>query len=212
MREAHEFTRGSSHRPNQYENPANPRIHEEATGAEIWEQTDGEVTHFVAGVGTGGTITGVSRALHDHGDVRTVGYEPERPAHTISGLRYARGVTFDYPGVFDADTVDVRREVDSEAARRWARWIRERTAGDSLRIHDPGQHDVETVREHLQVDDQFLVGPSSGGTIAALHDHAMTDSLTADDVVVVLFADRGDRYTSFPAWAETWDVVDATEA
>ncbi len=62
-----------SFRPDQYSNPANPRAHERSTGPEIWEQTAGRVTHFVAGIGTGGTITGVARASE--------GSEPERPDH-----------------------------------------------------------------------------------------------------------------------------------
>lgn len=187
--------------PDQYANPANPEIHEEATGAEIWEQTDGRITHFIAGIGTGGTITGVGRALHDRGDVEILGYEPARPSHGISGLHYARGPPFDYPEMFDASVPDDRRTVTSQAAHRRARWMRERAADDPVRIHDLGQHDIETVRAQLRVDGQFLVGPSSGGTVAALYDHATEGAFDEDDVVVLLFADRGDRYTSLPDWA-----------
>ncbi|WP_248896746.1 PLP-dependent cysteine synthase family protein [Haloplanus halobius] len=197
-----EATDDACYNPNQYENPANPAVHERETGREIWEQTDGEVTHFVGGVGTGGTVTGVGRALHDRGDVSVIGYEPARPSHTISGLRYARGPAFDYPGTFDPSVVDRRRVVTSSAARRWARRLRQRVADVSLDIRDPGQHDAATVRNHLRVDDQFLVGPSTGGVLAAFYEHAMDGGFADDDVVVLMAADRGDRYTSFPDWAD----------
>jgi cysteine synthase len=189
------------YQPDQYENPANPGVHEATTGREVWAQTDGRVTAFVAGVGTGGTVTGVGRALHDEGDATVVGYEPEAPSHAISGLHYARGPPFDYPEVFDASVTDHRPVVDSGAAERWARRVRERVADEELRIHDAGQHDEATVRAHLRVDGQFLVGPSSGGTVAACLDLATAGELDADDVVVLLFADRGDRYTALPDWA-----------
>src|SRR5258706_9451138 len=66
-----------SFRPDQYSNPANPAEHERSTGPEIWRQTDGRVTHFVAGIGTGGTITGVARALKARNpDVQVVGADP----------------------------------------------------------------------------------------------------------------------------------------
>ncbi|MFB6195585.1 MAG: PLP-dependent cysteine synthase family protein [Haloplanus sp.] len=188
--------------PDQYENPANPGIHERATGPEIWDGTDGEVTHFVAGIGTGGTVTGVGRALHDRGEVDIVGYEPARPSHTISGLRYARGPAFGYPDAFDPSAVDHRWTITSAAARRWARRLRQRTAEDPIRIRDPGQYDEATVRDELRVDDQFLVGPSSGGVVAAFYRHAMNEGFDEGDTVVLMFADRGDRYTSFPDWAD----------
>lgn len=191
------------YQPDQYENPANPRTHEETTGPEIRRQTDDRLTHFVAGIGTGGTVTGVGRALGDTGTT-VVGVEPTRPSHTISGLHYARGPDFEYPGVFDGSVVDLRRTVQSDTARRWARRLRERTADGELRIHDAGQHDAETVRSNLRVADQFLVGPSSGGGVAALHRLAMDGRVDESDVVVLLFADRGDRYLSFPDWAREW--------
>jgi cysteine synthase len=192
------------YQPDQYENPVNPATHRATTGREIWTQTDGQVTAFVAGVGTGGTVTGVGRALHDEGEVTVAGYEPELPSHSISGLHYARGPPFEYPAVFDESVPDRRPVIGSDAARRWAGRVRERVADTELRIHDPGQHDEATVREHLRVDGQFLVGPSSGGAVAACHALATDGHLDADDVVVLLFADRGDRYTSLPDWAGEW--------
>src|SRR6478672_2347317 len=67
----------SAFRPNQYANPANPRAHEQTTGPELWEQTGGRITHFVAGAGTCGTVSGIGRYLKVQGDVRIIGADPE---------------------------------------------------------------------------------------------------------------------------------------
>ena len=97
-------------RPDQYSNPANPAEHERSTGPEIWRQTDGRVTHFVAGIGTGGTITGVARYLKaQNPDVQIVGADPEGSVYSGgSGRPYlVEGVGEDFwPTTFDPSIVD----------------------------------------------------------------------------------------------------------
>ncbi len=96
--------------PNQYFNPMNPRTHYESTGPEIWEQTGGAITHFVAGVGTGGTVSGISRYLKEQNpDVIVVGADPEGSIYTTDLLHTYKveGVGEDFwPGTFDRNSVD----------------------------------------------------------------------------------------------------------
>lgn len=190
------------YRPNQYANPANPGVHAATTGPEIWRQTDGRVTHFVAGAGTGGTVTGVARALRERTDATVVGYEPEEPRHGIDGLKYVRGPRFDNPDVYDHDVLDDVLLLSTADAYYEARRLRERYADVDPIIYDTGQHDRDVVREHLRVDGEFLVGPSSGGAIAAVKRLADRGALDEEDVVVVPLPDRGDRYADITLWED----------
>jgi len=105
---------------NQYDNPAAWRAHYETTGPEILEQTRGEITHFVAGVGTGGTITGVGRCLKAFNpDIRVVGVEPR---DRIEGLRNMRASAIK-PRIYDPSVVDQTIYVDRETARRMAEYV-----------------------------------------------------------------------------------------
>ena len=96
--------------PNQYFNPMNPQAHYDATGPEVWEQTGGRITHFVAGVGTGGTISGIGRYLKERKpDVRIVGADPEGSIYTTQQIHQYKveGVGEDFwPGTFDRTIVD----------------------------------------------------------------------------------------------------------
>lgn len=188
------------YRPNQYENPENPGAHERETGPEIWTQTEGDLTHFVAGVGTGGTVTGVGRALHARGDVEVVGFEPAEPLHAIDGLKYLRTGDHYHPATYDEAVLDAKVYVDTGAAYDRARELRERYLDRIIEVHDPGQHDPAVVRANLRVDEQFLVGTSSGAAVQAVHQLEADGALGADDTVVVLFADRGDKYADIPLW------------
>jgi cysteine synthase B len=110
--------------PDQYNNPSNPRAHYTSTGPEIWNQTSGRVTHFVAGVGTGGTISGVSRYLKERNPaIRVVGVEPPGPIHGIEGLKHIP--TALRPSTYDDHLVDETLRVETEDAletqRRLAR-------------------------------------------------------------------------------------------
>jgi cysteine synthase B len=106
----------------QYSNPANPLAHELTTGPEVWSQTDGRVTHFVAGVGTSGTIVGVSKALRPRG-VRIVAVQPDDPLHGIDGWKHM--ATALRPPIWDERVADVHMTQGTEEAiamtRRLAR-------------------------------------------------------------------------------------------
>src|SRR2546430_10572657 len=97
----------------QYANPANPRSHELGTGPEIWADTDGTVTHFVAGVGTSGTIVGVSAALRPRG-VRIVAVQPDDPLHGIDGWKHM--ATAIRPPIWDESAADEHRVASTEEA------------------------------------------------------------------------------------------------
>ncbi len=108
----------------QYGNPANPEAHYATTAVEIWDQTNGELTHFVAGLGTTGTLVGTSRRLRClKTDIRIVGVEPAHALHGIEGLKHL--ATALRPAIWDESTVDVRESVRTEeaqdAAKRLAR-------------------------------------------------------------------------------------------
>lgn len=165
---------------NQFYNPANPAAHEATTGPEIWEQTDGRITHFVASAGTGGTITGVARYLKGRNpDVRVVLGDPEgsvyahfkRTGELVEGERYkVEGIGNDkIPGTLELDLIDDVRTVDDGTAFRMARRI--------------------TREEGL------LAGGSTGLNLhVALEVAAELDD--PDACVVALFCDTGERYLS----------------
>lgn len=191
---------GKYYRPNQYTNPENPGAHEATTGPEIWDQTGGAVTHFVAGVGTGGTVTGTGRALHARGDVTVVGFEPANPLHAIDGLKYLRTGDHYHPETYEESVLDDKRYVDTGDAYDQARQLKATYDTQEIRITHPGQYDENTVREHLRVNDAFLVGTSSGAAVQVVRDLVEDGDVTADDHVVVILADRGDKYADIPLW------------
>ncbi|HUQ17069.1 MAG TPA: pyridoxal-phosphate dependent enzyme [Candidatus Saccharimonadales bacterium] len=122
----------------QYGNPANPLSHERTTGPEIWAQTGGRVTHFVAGVGTSGTIGGVSRALRPQG-VRIVAVQPDDALHGIEGWKHLPSAL--RPAIWDESLADVHTVVSTEAALAMTR--------------------------RLAREEGIFAGPSGGGAVAA---------------------------------------------
>lgn len=101
--------------PDQYNHPANPEAHYAGTGPEIWRQSSGAVTHFVAGVGTGGTISGVARFLKEQRPtIRVVGVEPTGPLHGIEGLKHLPSAL--RPSTYQERWVDATMRIETEAA------------------------------------------------------------------------------------------------
>ena len=105
---------------NQYDNPANWQAHYRTTGVEIWEQTQGQVTHFVAGLGTTGTFTGTSRRLKDFNPaIQAIAVEPDSPFHGLEGLKHME--TAITPGIYDEALRDGKLAIGTEATYEMAR-------------------------------------------------------------------------------------------
>ncbi|WP_033293744.1 cystathionine beta-synthase [Amycolatopsis jejuensis] len=158
-------------KPNQYANPENPASHYHSTGPEIWQQTDGRVTHFVAGVGTGGTISGTGKFLKEVSDgrVQVVGADPE-------GSVYSGGTGRPYL-------------VEGVGEDFWPETYDRGIADQIIPVSDA--HSFQTTRR-LAVEEGLLVGGSCGMAVAAAL--KLAESLTEDDVVVVLLPDGGRGY------------------
>ena len=160
--------------PQQFENPANPAVHEATTGEEIWHDSGGEVAALVAGVGTGGTVTGAGRALKKHNpDIRVIAMEPVESAvigggepgpHKIQGI----GAGF-IPKNYDPDVVDEVLTVSAETAMEIAR--------------------------RLAREEGILLGISAGSNVAAALDVAARPEF-AGKLVVTIGCDTGERYLS----------------
>ena len=158
-------------KPDQYSNVNGPLSHYETTGPEIWRDTEGKVTHFVAGVGTGGTISGVGRYLKEqsNGSVKVIGADPEGSVYSGGGGRpyLVEGVGEDFwPTAYDGSVVD-----------------------EIIAASDAESFDLT---RRLAREEGLLVGGSSGLAVAAALKAA--EKLTADDVIVVLLPDGGRGY------------------
>ena len=154
--------------PDQYHNPANPRAHYETTGPEIWRDTCGIITHFVAGIGTGGTISGAGRYLKERSpSLRVVGVVPDGPLHGIEGLKHLP--TSQLPGTLDLSILDEQIPVSTE--------------------------DAMTVARRLAREEGLYAGTSSG---AAVHAALEVARSLDRGVVVTLLPDGGDRYRAPP--------------
>ncbi|MGQ9658237.1 MAG: PLP-dependent cysteine synthase family protein [Fimbriimonadales bacterium] len=104
----------------QYNNPANWQAHYETTGVEIWQQTEGRITHFVAGLGTTGTFVGVGRRLREYRrDIQLISLQPDSPFHGLEGLKHLE--TAIVPGIYDPTLADANLTVSTEDAYAMAR-------------------------------------------------------------------------------------------
>jgi S-sulfo-L-cysteine synthase (O-acetyl-L-serine-dependent) len=107
--------------PDQYGNPENPRAHYETTAAEIIEQTNGEITHFIAGLGTSGTMMGTGRRLREFNPkIKLISMQPSGPFHGLEGLKHMETVSH-VPEIYDTKLADAISEVDTEDAQAMAR-------------------------------------------------------------------------------------------
>ena len=168
--------------PQQFDNPANPEIHRRTTAEEIWTDTDGQVDIVIAGIGTGGTITGIAEVIKQRkSDFLAIGVEPLQSAvisqtqenkeiqpgpHKIQGI----GAGF-VPTVLDLEAVDEIIKVDEEEAIEWAR--------------------------RAAKEEGLFVGISSGAALCAANVVAKREE-NADKNIVVILPDFGERYLSSP--------------
>lgn len=168
-----------AYRPNQYDNPANPESHVRTTGPEIWNDTEGRVTHFVAGVGTAGTMMGISRYLKSKNpNICIVGADPEGSIYSGDEPKpyKVEGIgTESFPGNYDSSLVDEYVRVPDKTAFALVR--------------------------RLAREEGLLVGSSTGTALGAALDVA--SRAKPSDVIVVLFPDTGRGYLS-KAFNDTW--------
>jgi S-sulfo-L-cysteine synthase (O-acetyl-L-serine-dependent) len=157
---------------NQYDNPANWQAHYNATGPEIFEQTEGRVTHFVAGPGTTGTFVGTARRLKElNPNVSCISFQPDSPFHGLEGLKHMP--TAIQPRIYDPGVADHNLEVSTE--------------------------DAYAMTLRLAREEGLLVGVSSGAAMVAALKVAAGLS---GGVVVIIFPDSGDKYLSERFWEE----------
>lgn len=154
----------------QYNNPSNVRAHYETTGSEVFAQTDGRITHFVAGLGTSGTVVGAGLRLRElNRQIQIIAVEPDAALHGIEGLKHMASAIV--PGIYDPSTHDRRIGVRTEAAYAMA--------------------------HRLAQEEGLLIGQSSGAAMVAALEVARD---LREGVVVVICPDGGDRYLSTALW------------
>ncbi len=157
---------------NQYDNPANWRAHYQTTAPEIFEQTEGRVTHFVAGLGTSGTFVGTARRLKElNPRIRCVSFQPDSPFHGLEGMKHMPSAI--KPGIYDASVADENLEISTE--------------------------DAYAMTLRLAREEGLLVGVSAGAAMVAALKVASTISRGA---LVTIFPDSGDKYLSERFWDE----------
>jgi S-sulfo-L-cysteine synthase (O-acetyl-L-serine-dependent) len=158
--------------PDQYKNPANPRAHYESTAPEIWEQTDGEVTHFVAGLGTSGTFVGTSTRLREYNpDIKVISFEPDSPFHGLEGMKHMASAIV--PEIYDPTIADQN-------------------------FGTPTENAYDMVKR-LAREEGILVGISAGAAVATSLRVARE---LESGVVVTVLCDSADKYLSESFWEE----------
>jgi cysteine synthase B len=160
--------------PDQYSNAANWRAHYDTTGPEIWGETRGELTHFVAGLGTSGTFVGVTRYLKSRSPrVVCVSMQPDGPIHGLDGMKHMPSAMV--PPIYDSTLADANLEVATEEANAMCR--------------------------RLAREEGILVGPSAAANVlAALR--VAREMADGPATVVTILCDGGGRYLAEPFWEE----------
>ena len=158
----------------QYHNPANWQAHYRTTGPEIWQQTDGRVTHFVAGLGTSGTLMGTGRRLKEYdAAVQILAVQPATPLHGLEGLKHME--TAILPGIYDPSFADEDLRVETEDAQEMAR--------------------------RLAREEGFLVGTSAAAAVLASLRLAERLAESGERAcIVTVLPDSGTKYLSKPIW------------
>jgi cysteine synthase B len=158
--------------PDQYTNPANPRSHYESTANEIWEQTAGEVTHFVAGLGTSGTFIGTTRRLRElNPGIVAVSFEPDSPFHGLEGMKHMQSAIV--PEIYDPEVADENLYTPTE--------------------------DAYAMVKRLAREEGILVGISAGAAVATSLRVARE---LEEGVIVTILCDSADKYLSDRFWED----------
>ncbi len=162
-------------KPDQYNNPANPQAHEESTGPEIWRDTDKEVTHFIASLGTSGTLMGTGRYLKQQNtNIQVIAAEPDSPFHGIEGLKHMESSIV--PGIYNASGFDTKLGITTESAYEYT--------------------------QRLALEEGILCGQSCGCALAAAMQTAeQLAQKKQAGVIVCIFPDGGEKYLSTPVFA-----------
>src|SRR5213594_1372475 len=176
----------NSHYPNQYDNPMNPKAHYDGTGPEIWQDSEGKITHFVAGMGTGGTICGIGKFLKEKNPkVRVIGADPigSLLKDYFTTKQLTKGHTYKIEGIGE----------DFIPETTWFEFI-----DDVVKV---GDKDAYLLTRRLARDEGILAGSSAGAALfVALK---IAEGLRKEDVLVVLLPDSGTKYVS-KAHNEAW--------
>lgn len=175
-REIYEQERDRYFKPDQYNNPANARAHQESTGPEIWRDTDGGVTHFIASMGTTGTLVGTGRYLKSvNSKVRVIAAEPDSPFHGIEGLKHIESSIV--PGIYDSSVHDEKIGVSTESAYGYT--------------------------QRLAREEGILAGQSCGCVLAAAMNVAERLAMRNEAAeIVVVFPDGGEKYLTTTVFSE----------
>ena len=161
--------------PDQYSNPANWQAHYQSTAPEIWEQTEGRVTHFVAGLGTSGTFVGTARRLKEFNPaIRCISLQPDSAFHGLEGWKHMASAIV--PSIYDSTVADSELEVGTEEAYRLVK--------------------------RLAREEGMLVSPSAGAALTGCLQVAASLKQGEEAVIVTIFADAAEKYLSERFWDE----------
>jgi cysteine synthase B len=160
----------------QYSNPANWKAHYNSTGLEIWQQTGGRITHFIAGLGTSGTFMGTTRRLKElSADIQAVSFQPDSPFHGLEGMKHMP--TAIVPAIYDPALADRNVEIETEASYAMVR--------------------------RLAREEGLLVGISAGAAIVACLQIAREEAAAGRSAIIVtVLPDAADKYLSERFWED----------